>query len=149
MSSVQDETRLILDRLYDIVLTRRDERPDGSYVVSLLDGGWQAIAAKVREESEEVVLAARDESDAALAHEVADLIFHVWVLMASRGVEPSAIYRELADRFGVGGFAEKASRVPSAVAGKTERASKELNQPDGEQGGQQNGQKTRKQKGDR
>jgi phosphoribosyl-ATP pyrophosphohydrolase len=114
MSAAQDEAELILDRLYEIVIARRDERPAESYVVSLLDGGWDAIAAKVREEAEEVVLAARDESDAAVAHEVADLIFHVWVLMASRGVEPASIYRELRDRFGVGGLAEKASRPRKA-----------------------------------
>ena len=110
MSSNRDETMQILDRLYEIVIARRDQRPGGSYVVTLLDGGWEAIAAKIREESEEVVLAARDEGDEALAHEVADLFFHVWVMMASRGVEPAAVYAELARRFGVGGLEEKASR---------------------------------------
>ncbi len=100
----------ILDRLYEIVTMRRDEKPEGSYVVSLLDGGWELMAAKVREEAEEVVQAARDESDDALAHEVADLLFHVWVLMASRDIEPAAVYAELEERFGVGGLAEKASR---------------------------------------
>jgi len=100
----------ILDRLYEIIAARRDERPDGSYVVSLLDGGSDEIAAKVREEAEEVIQAARDESDEALAHEVADLLFHVWVMMASRDIPPSAVYALLERRFGVGGFEEKASR---------------------------------------
>ena len=113
MSSKHDDTALILDRLYEIVSLRRDERPAGSYVVSLLDGGWEAIAAKVREEAEEVVDAARGEADGALADEVADLIFHVWVMMASRGVEPSSVYGVLRDRFGVGGLEEKASRPNS------------------------------------
>lgn len=110
MGSNRDDTSQILDRLYEIVVDRRDQRPTGSYVVTLLDGGWEAIAEKIREESEEVVLAARDEGDEALAHEVADLFFHVWVMMASRGVEPAAVYAELARRFGVGGHEEKASR---------------------------------------
>ncbi len=110
MSSSRDETAQILDRLYEIVVARRELRPTGSYVVSLLDGGWEAIAAKIREECEEVVLAARDQGDDALAHEVADLFFHVWVMMASRGVEPGAVYAEIARRFGVGGLEEKASR---------------------------------------
>ena len=110
MGSNRDDTSQILDRLYEIVVDRRDERPMGSYVVTLLDGGWEVIAEKIREESEEVVLAARDEGDEALAHEVADLLFHVWVMMASRGVEPAAVYAELARRFGVGGHEEKASR---------------------------------------
>jgi len=109
----------IFDRLYEIVAKRRNERPEGSYVVSLLDGGWDLMAAKVREEAEEVVEAARNESDEALAHEVADLLFHVWVLMASRDVRPAAIYAELEQRFGVGGLDEKASR-PSRVTAESE-----------------------------
>ena len=117
MSSSHDETMQILDRLYEIVLARRDQRPEGSYVVTLLDGGWEAIAAKIREESEEVVLAARDEGGDELAHEIADLFFHVWVMMASRGVEPIAVYAELARRFGVGGLEEKASRKRGNVEG--------------------------------
>jgi phosphoribosyl-ATP pyrophosphohydrolase len=100
----------ILDRLYEIVTTRRDQRPEGSYVVSLLDGGWDLMAAKVREEAEEVVQAARSENDDAVTHEVADLLFHVWVMMAARGIEPASVYTELERRFGVGGLAEKASR---------------------------------------
>jgi phosphoribosyl-ATP pyrophosphohydrolase len=118
MASQSDETAAgtrrtasVLDRLFDVVLARRDERPDGSYVVSLLDGGWEAIEAKVREEAQEVVDAARDESDEALAHEAADLIFHLWVMLASRGLGPDAVYAELESRFGIGGLEEKASRT--------------------------------------
>ena len=112
MKSVRDDEAAILDRLFEIVASRRDERPAGSYVVKLLEGGWPAIAAKVREEAEEVVAAGRDESDEALTHEVADLLFHVWVLLASRDVAPDAVYAELARRFGIGGIAEKAARAP-------------------------------------
>ena len=104
----------ILDRLFEIVRERRSQRPEGSYVVELLDAGWERIASKVREEAEETIAAAKDESDAALAREVADLIFHVWVLMASRDVAPAAVYAELERRFGVGGLVEKASRAAPA-----------------------------------
>ncbi len=120
MKSVRDTDAAILDRLYEIITARRDERPEGSYVVQLLDAGWAAIAAKVREESEELVTAARDESDEAFAHEVADLLFHVWVMMANRELPPAAVYGELARRFGIGGLEEKASRTDVAVAGKDE-----------------------------
>ncbi len=65
MKSVRDTEAAILDRLYEIVTARREERPEGSYVVQLLDAGWAAMAAKLREESEELVIAARDESDEA------------------------------------------------------------------------------------
>jgi phosphoribosyl-ATP pyrophosphohydrolase len=120
MKAVRDTQAAILDRLYEIVMARRDERPEGSYVVQLLDAGWAGMAAKLREESEEVVIAARDESDEAFAHEVADLLFHVWVMMASRGLPPAAVYAELARRFGVGGLEEKASRTEAAAQGKGE-----------------------------
>jgi phosphoribosyl-ATP pyrophosphohydrolase len=100
----------ILDALYEVIEARRDRRPEGSYVVSLLDGGWEAMAAKVREEADEVCVAAREEGDDALTREVADLVFHVFVVLASRGVAPETVYRELADRFGIGGLEEKAAR---------------------------------------
>ena len=110
MDSTHDREATVLDRLYEVVVARRDERPAGSYVVQLLDGGWPAISAKVSEEAQEVIEAARSEGDEALAHEVADLLFHVFVLMASRDVEPGAVYAELAQRFGIGGLVEKAAR---------------------------------------
>jgi phosphoribosyl-ATP pyrophosphohydrolase len=100
----------ILDRLFDVIQTRAQERPSGSYVVSLLDGGIPAIAAKIREESAEVIAAAESGDRTHLSREVADLVFHTWVLMAEQGVSPQQVYDVLADRFGVGGFEEKASR---------------------------------------
>ena len=100
----------ILDRLYEVVVARRDERPDGSYVVQLLDGGWDAIGAKIREEAEEVVEAGRNEPDEAVAHEAADLLFHLWVGLSARGVAPEAVFAELGRRFGIGGLEEKAAR---------------------------------------
>ena len=48
----------ILDRLFRVIEARRLERPEGSYVVELLDGGLEAIAAKVREEADETIEAA-------------------------------------------------------------------------------------------
>lgn len=117
MSVRPDGSSQVLDRLFEVIERRRAERPAGSYVVSLLDGGLPAITAKVREEAEEVVQAALGESDEALGREVADLLFHVLVLLAARGLEPAAAYRELARRFGIGGLEEKAARAPRAEAG--------------------------------
>jgi phosphoribosyl-ATP pyrophosphohydrolase len=110
MASPSEDKAEILERLFAIIEARRDARPEGSYVVSLLDGGVPAIESKVLEEAQELVDAARSESDEAVAHEAADLIFHLWVLLAARGITPSAVYGELAGRFGIGGLDEKASR---------------------------------------
>lgn len=100
----------ILDELHAVLVERREQRPDGSYVVQLLDGGWPAIAAKIVEEAAEVVEAGAEGEDAAVVHEVADLLFHVWVGLAARGLAPEAVYEELARRFGIGGLEEKAAR---------------------------------------
>ena len=100
----------VLDRLFDVIETRRRERPSGSYVVQLLDGGVPAIAAKVREEGEEVIEAATAQDAEQIANEVADLIFHTWVLMAHGDVPPERVYSVLEDRFGIGGLVEKAER---------------------------------------
>ncbi len=68
---------------------RAAERPDGSYTVKLLDDP-QLAGAKVQEEAEEVVRAAREESDERVDQEAADLLYHLLVLVHGRG-------RELAD----------------------------------------------------
>jgi phosphoribosyl-ATP pyrophosphohydrolase len=116
MSVRRDLTSQVLDRLFEVIERRRDERPAGSYVVALLEGGIPAIGAKVLEEAEEVVRAAREEGDEAVAREAADLIFHVFVLFAARGLDPQSTYRELARRFGIGGLEEKAARGRGGAA---------------------------------
>ena len=63
---------------------RRDERPDGSYTVALLDDPGR-IGEKVMEEAEEVARAAREESDERVDEESADVLYHLLVLMLSRG----------------------------------------------------------------
>ncbi len=68
---------------------RAAERPEGSYTVKLLDDP-KLIGEKVEEEAEEVVRAAREESDERVAEEAADLLYHLAVLLASREVPWSA-----------------------------------------------------------
>jgi phosphoribosyl-ATP pyrophosphohydrolase len=104
----------ILDKLFDVILARKAERPAGSYVVQLLDAGVEAIAAKIREEGEEVIEAAGARDAEQVAHEVADLIFHAWVMLAVAGANPERVFEVLEQRFGTGGLVEKASRTPSA-----------------------------------
>jgi len=112
----------ILDRLFDVIEARRRERPDNSYVVSLLDGGVDAVAAKMREECEEVIEAAVSGDVEHLADEVADLLFHTWVMLAAAGGVPSRSYAVLEKRFGTGGLIEKASRKSRAdSSGESDR----------------------------
>jgi phosphoribosyl-ATP pyrophosphohydrolase/phosphoribosyl-AMP cyclohydrolase len=79
--------------------SRADERPEGSYTVELLDDP-KLIAEKVEEEAEEVARAAREESDERVAEEAADLLYHLSVLMTSRGVPLSAAMEVLNGRRG-------------------------------------------------
>ena len=73
-----------LPALERIIGERASERPDGSYVVRLLDD-LTLNGAKVEEEAEEVARAARDESDERLDQEAADVLFHLTVLLHARG----------------------------------------------------------------
>ncbi|HSJ93624.1 MAG TPA: bifunctional phosphoribosyl-AMP cyclohydrolase/phosphoribosyl-ATP diphosphatase HisIE [Gaiellaceae bacterium] len=84
--------------LWRRVAERAAERPAGSYVTSVLDGGVAAAARKVGEEAVETVTAALAESDERLVEEVADLWFHTYVLLAARGLDPAAVEDELARR---------------------------------------------------
>jgi len=74
-----------LPMLQRTVSERATQRPEGSYTVTLLDDGGLA-GAKVQEEAEEVARAAREESDQRVAEEAADVIYHLTVLMAGRGL---------------------------------------------------------------
>ncbi len=109
--------RHVLDRLYEVVLDRIRERPEGSYVASLVSGGAESVGAKIREEAEELIEAANGRDPAHTAHEAADLLFHAWVLLGTAGVEPRAIWDELERRFGIGGLEEKAARPRRSPAG--------------------------------
>ena len=98
----------VLERLERVLQARVRERPEGSYVVRLLAGGESALAAKLREEAEELIAAHAVRRET--VYEAADLLFHMLVLLAARDVELAAVCRELERRFGVGGLAEKAAR---------------------------------------
>jgi phosphoribosyl-ATP pyrophosphohydrolase/phosphoribosyl-AMP cyclohydrolase len=83
--------------LWRRVAERAKERPEGSYVVSLLDRPDKA-ARKVGEEGLEVALAGVSESDERLIEELADLWFHSYVLLAARGLDPDDVEAELRRR---------------------------------------------------
>ncbi len=84
--------------LWRRIVERRKERPEGSYVVSLLDAGPAAAARKVGEEGVEAALAGAAESDERVVEELADLWFHSYVLLAARGLDPARVEDELRRR---------------------------------------------------
>ena len=99
-----------LARLEAVIAARRTADPDASYVARLHAKGLNKIAQKLGEEATETVIAALAEDDAALVGEAADLLFHLVVLLGTRGVPLAEVLAELDRRDGVSGLAEKASR---------------------------------------
>lgn len=89
---------MTLEELYNIILSRKKEMPEGSYVASLFRDGEDRIIQKVGEEAVEVVIAAKNESRDRFISETADLTFHLLVLLASKGVKLSDILSELKKR---------------------------------------------------
>ena len=88
----------VLEELFGVILDRQRNRPPGSYTAALFDAGEDEILKKVGEETMEVVLAAKGEGDERLISEVADLTYHLLVLLAARGMALSDVERELAKR---------------------------------------------------
>ena len=84
--------------LWRVIAERARTRPEGSYVASLLDAGPAACGRKVAEEGVEVALAAASESNERVVEEVADVLFHAYVVLASRGLDPASVEDELARR---------------------------------------------------
>jgi phosphoribosyl-AMP cyclohydrolase / phosphoribosyl-ATP pyrophosphohydrolase len=105
-----DPPALVVARVAEVIARRRRERPEKSYVVSLLDAGLPKINAKLAEESGELAEALGGKDAAHTAHEAADLIFHALVGLEAAGVSIDAVFAELRRRFGVSGIDEKASR---------------------------------------
>ena len=86
-----------IPRLGRVLADRARERPAGSYTVELLDDPPK-IGEKVMEEAEEVARAAREESEERVAEEAADVLYHLEVLLASRGVSREAVLEVLNER---------------------------------------------------
>jgi phosphoribosyl-ATP pyrophosphohydrolase len=84
--------------LWRTVTERAVDRPAGSYTTELLDAGVGACARKVGEEAVELTVAALDESDDRVVEEAADLVYHLYVLLAARGLDVSAVEEALARR---------------------------------------------------
>ena len=100
-----------LTRLEATVIARLSADPASSYVAGLKAKGVPAIARKLGEEAVEAVIAALSGSEEELVSEAADLLFHLTVLLAAKGVPLERVMAELERREGTSGLDEKASRA--------------------------------------
>jgi phosphoribosyl-ATP pyrophosphohydrolase len=100
----------ILDRLYEVIESRRDADPTVSHTARLFAKGTPKIAQKVGEEAVEALIEGVRGKKKGLASESADLLYHLLVLWAACGLKPEAVWAALARREGISGIEEKKNR---------------------------------------
>lgn len=105
----------LLARLEAVLEARKRSTGEKSYVKSLYEGGAAKIGAKLREEADELARAVAGESEARVASEAADLLFHMVVALRARGVDLADVLGELERRSGTSGHDEKRARKPDAA----------------------------------
>ena len=96
----EQDTGAVLDELFAVIEQRKKQLPEDSYTASLFthERGQNAALEKVGEESTEFVLAAKDEDSEELAHEAADVVYHVLVVLAMHDMSIEDLRAELAER---------------------------------------------------
>ncbi len=93
-----DASDLTAEGLYSLLEGRKEDLPEGSYTTYLFQKGTDKILKKVGEECTEVIIAAKAEDRAETIYEIADLAYHVMVLMVQQGISLEDISKELASR---------------------------------------------------
>ena len=101
----------VIDTLYHTIQERKNADPSESWTAKLLSKGENTILKKVVEEAGEYCFAHKDDDEAEMVYEAADLTYHMLVALASKNISPDRIKQELARRFGMSGIAEKNSRT--------------------------------------
>ena len=94
----EDKSEFSMDGLYELILGRKQEMPEGSYTTYLFAKGLEKILKKVGEESSEVLIGAMKNSKEETIYEISDLAYHVLVLMVEMGISVDDIRKELASR---------------------------------------------------
>ncbi len=87
-----------IDGLYELLLSRKRDLPEGSYTTYLFQKGVDKILKKVGEESTEVIIEGKANDKKATIYEIADLAYHVMVLMVEMGISVDDVRKELASR---------------------------------------------------
>lgn len=90
--------REVLTALYETVINRKNNPKEGSYTCYLLDKGLDKILKKVGEECSETIIAAKNGDNSETVYEVADLIYHLTVMMVSQGIPLEDVLAELDKR---------------------------------------------------
>lgn len=88
----------ILRELYNVISDRKANPKEGSYTNYLFEKGIDKICKKIGEEAAEVIIASKNNSPSEIRYEIADLYYHLYVLMVDRGIKPEDIYDELRKR---------------------------------------------------
>ncbi len=121
----------VLERLAEVVRSRKGADPASSYVARLFAKGPDAVLKKIGEEATETVMAAKDGVAQRIVAETADLWFHCIVLLAQHDLSPADVLEELARREGLSGVDEKASRATGAAPGDAPSPSGTSNRREG------------------
>jgi len=95
---IEGEGPFSFKKLYNLILSRKNDKPDGSYTASLFEKGIEKILKKVGEEASEVIIAGIKHNFDEAVYEIADLVYHVMVFMANEGISIENIEQELARR---------------------------------------------------
>ena len=93
-----DRHEFSLNGLYDMLVGRNEQRPEGSYTTYLFEKGIDKILKKVGEECTEVIIAGKADDKAETIYELADLAYHAMVLMVQMGITVEDVHKELASR---------------------------------------------------
>ncbi len=94
----EEKSEFSLRGLYGLLLQRKEERPEGSYTTYLFEKGLDKILKKVGEECTEVIIGGKAEDKKETIYEIADLTYHLLVLMAQMGITVDEVQEELASR---------------------------------------------------
>ena len=95
---MEKEIGSVIRELYQLILQRKAELPEGSYTTYLFQKGQDKILKKVGEETAEVIIASKNNAENEIVYESADLLYHLLVLCASHGIDPQAVAGELSSR---------------------------------------------------
>lgn len=90
----------VLDDLFAVIEDRKETLPENSYTTTLFthEKGENAVLEKLGEETTELLLAAKDDDHEELAHEAADIVYHLLVLLSMKGMSLDDLRAELAER---------------------------------------------------